>query len=1070
MKLGMFVSPKMSPDIGKLVAIENGMVTIRFFYSITRQEESVYTLDQIERAYPYPHTRAYIQINAEWHVGRITNYDLKEDRTIEYDVLFPNREREIDYFSEIALEVRCIQPLVDSAEVLAYGGVETQYLHDRRKRVMETLTEMRAVSQGMTGLMSASIEFVPHQLEVARRVLEDPIQCYLLADEVGMGKTIEAGIIIRQCLLDKPDSHIVVFVPSHLVSQWQAELEEKFAVHQFPGLVSVLPYTDAHHAQDLMTGVLDLLVIDEAHHVMATDTYLQSSTVGIIRQLARQSERLLLLSATPVLGHEQTTLAMLNLLDPDSHRLDELDKFVEKVRKRQDYGRLLLGLRPDAAPFVLKQRAKQVSQLFPDDAKALNLAEKLLSTIEQNAPHTVAKNCVQLRTHIAETYRIHHRVIRTRRTDTPDWVFAIRGPEHQNNDADFELSHVVVNVDPDSRTETLIDLLDQWSAVSRSALGEPIEPNLELIQAKRYIQLFEAIACGVEAVKQTVAEWKIQSEDEQAILQAFQETIAEPSEVSRYTAIAEQLQVIRQRFAKSNSTPKIVVFSSSYTDIVQLTKTLSAMLDRTEFHVLLEDNQDTTEGTAKYFFEDANTWLLLCDRCGEEGQNLHAADAIVHLDLPFSPARLEQRVGRLDRFGRTKSVPHWILLPSDQDYSPWFAWYTLLAQGFGLFNQSISDVQFLLEQLEEELMLQVYRLGSQGLFDMINPVRQQLREERERLEEQYALDKVTMQEGRAEVFFNALEDFEADEPEIQASIDTWLFETLKFHRHRNHNGQAFSTSWSRDTLVPRYPWEIFFQAGLNTPVTYKRRVATKKADTSLLRSGNPLIDALEKFMRWEDRGTVFATWRINPDWIGQDTIWTGFRLCYLVQADVGQFANDFLAGESIAALQRRADGYLSPCMITLHLDSELQEVTDDSMLALLNRPYSDKSYDNIPRDYNLGSRQEALFQVIEPGFFQDLCKQARTVSEQRLRDNAEFQAYLATAYTRAEDELGLINERLQYRQAMQQQETGIATASLERDIAFNRLLLQGIENPSIRLDAIGFFIIAGYTPNDGPDA
>ncbi|SEH06415.1 protein DpdE [Candidatus Venteria ishoeyi] len=1061
MRLGIFVSPTTTSDIGKLVAVEGRRVTVRFFYSIMHQEEQDYALEQIKHFYLHPHTRVYIRINEEWRVGRITNYDQQEDQTIEYDVRFPNRE--LEYFSETELEVRCLRPLVDPTEVLAYAGIETQYFHDRRKRIIETLTDMRAVSQGMTGLMSASIEFIPHQLEVARRVLEDPIQRYLLADEVGMGKTVETGIIIRQCLLDKPDSQIAVFVPPHLVSQWQAELEEKFAVHQFPGLVSVFAYKNVHHAQCLTT--LDLVVIDEAHHVMVMNTHLQNSIVETIKQLARQSERLLLLSATPVLGHEQTTLAMLNLLDPDSHRLDELDKFVEKVHKRQDYGRLLLGLRPDAASFVLKQRAKQVSQLFPDDNKALDLANKLLTAIEQKATEITAKTCVQLRTHIAETYRIHHRVIRTRRVDTPDWVFASRGAERKSDATDFDLSHVVINVDPDSRVETLIDLLDQWSAVSRSALEEPIEPSQELIQAKRYIQLFEAISCGVDTVKQIVSEWETQSEEEQAVLQALQETIAESPETSRYTVIAEQLQVIRQKFSRPGSTPKIVVFSSAHTDIVQLATTLSITLERAEFHVLLEDNPEMIEGIAKHFFEDFETWLLLCDRNGEEGQNLHFADAIVHLDLPFSPARLEQRIGRLDRFGRTKPVPHWVLLPSDQDYSPWFAWYTLLAQGFGLFNQSISDVQFLLEQLEEKLMLQVYRLGSQGLFDMINQVRQQLQEERERLEEQYALDKVTMQEGRTEAFFNALEDFEADEPEIQTTIDTWLFETLKFHRHQNHDEQAFSTFWSRSTLVPRYPWENFFQVGLNTPVTYKRRIATKKADTSLLRSGNPLIDALEKFMRWEDRGTAFATWRINPDWIGQDTIWTGFRLCYLVQADVGQFEENFLAGESIAALQRRADGYLPPRMMTLHLDSELQEVTDDTMLALLERPYSSNSHDTAPRDYNLGSRQEALFQVIEPSFFQDLCKHARTISEQRLRDNAEFQAYLNTAYARAEEMLGLINERLQYRQAMQQQETGISTASLERDIAFNRLLLQGIEIPSLHLDAIGFFIIAGYPPN-----
>ena len=83
MKPGMFVSPKFSFDIGKLIAIDGSQAIVRFFYAITKQEDQTYMLDQIDRAYPHPHTRAYVLIDDEWHVGRITNYDLQEDKTIE---------------------------------------------------------------------------------------------------------------------------------------------------------------------------------------------------------------------------------------------------------------------------------------------------------------------------------------------------------------------------------------------------------------------------------------------------------------------------------------------------------------------------------------------------------------------------------------------------------------------------------------------------------------------------------------------------------------------------------------------------------------------------------------------------------------------------------------------------------------------------------------------------------------------------------------------------------------------------------------------------------------------------
>ena len=80
----------------------------------------------------------------------------------------------------------------------------------------------------------------------------------------------------------------------------------------------------------------------------------------------------------------------------------------------------------------------------------------------------------------------------------------------------------------------------------------------------------------------------------------------------------------------------------------------------------------------------------MCDCSGEEGQNLQFADAILHYDVPFSADRIEQRIGRLDRFGRRKDfIRHRILIPADDDSSPWQAWLELLTNCFQVFNGSV---------------------------------------------------------------------------------------------------------------------------------------------------------------------------------------------------------------------------------------------------------------------------------------------------------------------------------------------------------------------------------------------
>ncbi|HEW99026.1 MAG TPA: DEAD/DEAH box helicase [Beggiatoa sp.] len=1067
MKTGIFVNTDDGLGKGKLVSVNEKIGKVSFFHSITQREEKEYPLNELMRAYLYPYTRVYVQTEESiWRVGRIIGWKLMEDETIEYEVRFPNNK--YGHYSETDLEIRALKPLIEPTEVLAFGGIETQFFHDRRKQVVDMLIGLRAASQSMTALLSSSIEFVPHQVEVVRRVLEDPLQRYLLADEVGMGKTIEAGIIIRQCLLDDPSSQVAILVPPHLVTQWQHELADKFRIQHFPSSVSVLPYAAATQIQNQH---LDMLVIDEAHHVVSQTKGLELSEAirQLIKKQALASKRLLLLSATPVLGHEETMLAMLNLLDADTYRLEDLVAFKEKVHKRQEYGRFLLGLRPDADSSVLLQRAEQAGELFPYDAIVTALAAQLIETeTEQKIYH-------QLRSYIAETYRIHHRVIRTRREDTQGWEFMPRSPQVNNGKA-INLSHVRVEIDEDQRLAALIDLLEQWRKASQSRLAD--EPAKEFQLARRYVRLFESLGCGADELAQTLGQFDETPSfaAEAEIIAAMRTTLAKSAgQFGRYAVAIQcltQLKKVLQQ-TKPNSLVKIIVFSSSTTDAQCLYQRVITKLDKSEVYTLLTESVRADESAlpqslAHQFSTDNKAWLLISDRRGEEGQNLHFADAILHLDLPFSPSRLEQRIGRLDRFGRTQSViRHRVLLPSDEDDSPWLAWYELLAHGFQIFNRSVSDVQFLLEKTEEKLIRQFYRLGVPGLIDRADEIKSQLQAERERLDEQYALDQVTMG-TKGQTFFDAIETAEEDEEAIKQAINGWLLGVLKFGLHSKHqNKEPFFLEWHKQTLIPREPWQPLFEPCLETPLAYRRNIAVRQRDVDLIRCGSPLVEVLEQFLRWDDRGTVFATWRINPAWVGQETIWTGFRLCYIVRADLQPFKEVLTENESLLGLQRRADGFLPPWTVTLHIDSNLEEVSDSEILSLLERPYKDKSSEIGLRDFNLGSRLEALHNVIAPDIFISLCRQVRDLSERRLRESPVFQERLTKAITAANTEIKQGNQRLKQRQAAQQRELGKTEGqSIAHFLALNEMLLQSIEKPYVRLDAIGFFVIAGYPPKE----
>ena len=163
----------------------------------------------------------------------------------------------------------------------------------------------------MHGVISSVIDLYDYQIEVARRVLEDTKQRYLLADEVGLGKTIEAGSTIRQYILDHPEGHVVVITPPLLRRQWVSELRQKFLIDDFDrAVVSVLAHDKP---ESWLEGARDglgrfsrhskagLVAVDEAHHLAAwrVPVVMPGTGTSVLAGLTAAVPTLLLLSANP---------------------------------------------------------------------------------------------------------------------------------------------------------------------------------------------------------------------------------------------------------------------------------------------------------------------------------------------------------------------------------------------------------------------------------------------------------------------------------------------------------------------------------------------------------------------------------------------------------------------------------------------------------------------------------------------------------------------------------------------------------------------------------------------------
>jgi ATP-dependent helicase HepA len=1109
---------------GKVVQHSNQDVVVEYFCSVGQCIEESVPLSELRRVTLQRQTRCYVKSEDQdrWLVGRIFGWD---DGHGAYQIDLPDSKtlfaRERDVY------VRCNLPIEDPIEVLAMKGQETPYFHQRRFALVKNLTSQRSVSRGMTGLISANIELLRHQVEVVRRVLEDPIQRYLLADEVGLGKTVEAGAILRQYLLDEPDRRAVVLAPQYLLEQWRSELKNKFYLSHFPDRVVVAAVEDVQKVNTKAN--IGLLIIDEAHHVAAmarSSNAAQRSSFNSFKTLAHQSERLLLLSATPVVNNEQDFLAMLHLLDPTNYKLDDLEGFRERVAKGQDIGRVLLSFKEGANPFVLKNQVTQLCSLFPEDKYLSDLAEKLQNLLQEetSTENQINKVVRAIRTHISDTYRLYRRMLRNRRASVEDVIFDRNVAPKAEYDLDervYDLHELIEEwrgIAPDSSEyHRIFLLLFRASGTWLGILQQVIEARLKSTFSQELTKEFDADSLNI-----LVKTPKFDKEEE--VLQGLLRILEKPSEDgdrlellrtvilyrlsenfklqsfrSNIPKLLEQVQLRIRRPVPGDKLPKVVIFTSYVQTCGQIVKFLRSSFGEASIasHQFGEARAQVEKSLDK-FRNDPSCFILVCDYSGEEGRNLQFADSMIHFDLPWSPNRLEQRIGRIDRIGRQLNVEFTVLAGAEIDDSPHDAWYQLLKDGFNIFEQSIASFQFYVDEKLPQLEAILFKSGANGLVESIEPVKQEIGAELLKISEQNALDEIDALDEAASEYFESLDNFDAKHQEMERVTEDWLCNALRLKQLNDPNVSAAQRyEPTSKTLIPIDDLRTYFVGLTNDVGTYNRRIANQKPHLNLYRIGEGLIDSLSTYIHWDDRGQAFAMWRVDEWDAASGMEWFGFRFDYVIETNLSTYKQDPIKYKII---QRRADSLFPPIIKSIFIDARNEPMTlveDEALLEILQRPYKGKGKPVIKppvkasdkaaaktaskankgtsyQDYNLAkSRLSILDNFVDPDEWQDFCRNARSTSEELLYTQPNFMEMCEKAASHAEQKLGRRLEQLRLRlNRIKKQEKMVdksLTQEVIEDTKISQAIVEGIRYPSIRLDSVGFIIVSGRHPVQGEE-
>ena len=499
----------------------------------------------------------------------------------------------------------------------------------------ETLRHLARLEQSpVRGLVGSRTNLIPHQLYIAHEVARREHPRVLLADEVGLGKTIEAGMILHHQLLTGKSERILIVVPDPLLHQWLVEMRRRFNLRV--SLFDEERYLESHEPNPFQSEQLvlcsleflmghpdrklaaceadfDLVIVDEAHH-LGWNQESASAEYQFIERLASSMKGLLLLTATPEQLGKEGHFARLRLLDPV--RFHSYAAFLQEER---DYIAL----------------ADLIQHLLDDEEIESSVVERLSTILAKDLAEDVLE-------------RLILSTDNTARKAARNEVIQLLLDRHGTGRVLFRNTRATIQGFPKRSLEPI--RLDAPSALLEAARhdGPPLEARLRP----------EKILAGMDGDwwdKDPRVEWlvkKLKSLRNKKVLVicALSQTAIEVEDVLRVSGI------------------QAAVFHEGLTLIAR---------DR---------------AAAWFADEEDGAQVLVCSEIGSEGRNFQFAHHLVLFDLPLNADLLEQRIGRLDRIGQTETIKIHVPYFGDTAQELLFDWYHQGLDAFETLNPAAQSV------------------------------------------------------------------------------------------------------------------------------------------------------------------------------------------------------------------------------------------------------------------------------------------------------------------------------------------------------------------------------------------
>lgn len=855
---------------------------------------------------------------------------------------------------------------------------------DFRLAAEATRIKHAALYDPMVAVNSSQIDPLPHQIRAVYEHLLPKVGLrYLLADDPGAGKTIMAGLYIKEMMLRSNCERAIVVAPGGLVDQWQDELREKFDLHfevldrhmveaaQGRNVFQIHPYLlvrmDMVARNDELMADLegvnwDIAVVDEAHRMSARFSSWQGRVketrrFQLGRVLADRSHNFLLMTATPHAGKEDDFQLFMSLLDRDRFE----GKYRPGVHRANTDGLMRRMVKEDlltfeGAPLFPERHAYTVSYQLSAEERELyeqvtryvrtemGRADRIAQEGDKKRGNAIGFALTMLQRRLASSPHAIYRSLVRRKNRLSDQLKEFRfAADHEQPRPHMKLE---VQLPPHFLTNLFEDLADLTSE-QQTKLDYSVDEVVSLATAAQTIPELEAEIASLEFLIATANQVRRQDEDEKWV---------------------QLRQILDERVLSTTTSGhprKIIIFTEHRDTLDYLHRKVGDMLGDPDAVVVIHGGVTHPERKAirEQFTHDPKTQVLIGTDAAGEGLNLQRAHLMVNYDLPWNPNRIEQRFGRIHRIGQREVCHLWNLVAADTREGDVFTrLLTKIDQMSKAYNGKLFNVLGERDMFDgrslRELMIEAIKYGDrpevqQRQFELIDSgVSLGL----DRLALEGALAPEVSATVELEAVRRAMED--ARERRLQPGFIAAFF----IPAFKRLGGRIVPREQGR-FQIKRVPKRVIDRASLDTPATpfahaYERitfdpkRVEDRGGRAAeLIAPGNPLLEAVIN-LTLEDLGWTLEAGTVFVDRSDKQSATP--RLSFIIEQQISSETTNQVVSHSFDYVSVDEDGnaYSSATSPYLAYDSpSLSE--DEEIKQMLSNPWfsEDHSQQILPITY-----------------------------------------------------------------------------------------------------------------------